>query len=119
MALTNNELNAVLDAIGPRYAYASLHSASPGTTGANEITGGSPAYARQPVVWDPATGQVLGLNGPLEFDVPGGATVHSVGLFSAVTAGTFRGGDALTAAETYVAQGVYELTALTITASST
>lgn len=118
MGFTNTELNAALDALAPRWAYASLHSASPGSTGANELTGGSPAYARLPVVWDPATGQILGLDAALEFDVPAGSTVHSVGLWSAVTAGTFRGSDALSAAETFTGQGVYELTALTVTTSS-
>jgi hypothetical protein len=118
MSLTNNELNAVLDAIGPRYAYASLHSASPGSTGTNELTGGSPAYARKAIVWDPAASQILPLDASLLFDVPAGSTVHSVGLWSAVTAGTFRGSDQLSATEVYVGQGTYELTALTITASS-
>lgn len=119
MALTNAELNALLDIAGARYGFASLHSASPGSTGANELTGGSPAYARQAIVWDPASGQVLSLDTGETFDIPAGSTVHSVGLWSALTAGTFYGSDALSAAESYVGQGTYELTALTITASST
>lgn len=119
MALTNAELNALLDIAAARYGFASLHSASPGSTGVNELTGGSPAYARQAVAWDPASGQIVAIDGTELFDVPAGSTVHSVGLWSALTAGTFYGSDALSAAESYVGQGTYELTALTITASST
>lgn len=72
-------------------AYASLHSAY-SATGANELTGGSPAYARQAVTWSAASGgskssaSVAGA-----FNVPAGSTVAFVGLFSAVTSGTFAG----------------------------
>lgn len=31
--------------------HVSLHTDDPGTTGANELSGGSPAYARMPIVW--------------------------------------------------------------------
>jgi len=34
----------------------SLHTSSPGTTGANEATGGSPAYARKQTTWGATTG---------------------------------------------------------------
>lgn len=72
-------------------AYASLHSAY-SATGASELTGGSPAYARQAVTWSAASGSskasasVAGA-----FNVPAGSTVAFVGLWSAVTAGTFAG----------------------------
>lgn len=72
-------------------AYASLHSAY-SATGANELTGGSPAYARQAVTWAAASGNskasasVAGA-----FNVPGGTAVSFVGLWSAATAGTFAG----------------------------
>ena|SRR5262245_24403040 len=119
MAFTNAELNAALDALGPRWAYASLHTASPSTTGANEVSGGSPAYARIPIVWDPASGQVLGLNAPLVFNVPASTTVAYVGIWSALTGGTFRGSDQLSSSETFTAHGTYTLDSLNVTASST
>lgn len=70
-------------------------SADPGT-GTNhagtEATGGSPAYARQGVVWGAAAAGQKANTGALTFDVPAG-TYHSFGLFSAPTgnSGTFLG----------------------------
>jgi hypothetical protein len=75
-------------------AYASLHSAY-SATGANELTGGSPAYARQAVTWSassggpPATKASASVAGA--FNVPASSTVAFVGLWSAVTSGTFAG----------------------------
>lgn len=72
-------------------AYASLHSAY-SATGTNELTGGSPSYARQAVTWSAAAGSskasasVAGA-----FNVPAAGTVAFVGLWSAVTSGTFAG----------------------------
>jgi hypothetical protein len=43
------------------------------------------------------------------FDVPAGRTVLYIGLWSAVTAGTFYG-SALVTSETFGAQGTYTLT---------
>lgn len=74
--------------------YASLHSAY-SASGANELTGGSPAYARQAVTWaaasggPPATKASSAVAGA--FNVPASSTVAFVGLFSAVTSGTFAG----------------------------
>lgn len=72
-------------------AYASLHTAY-SATGANEVTGGAPAYARQAVTWNAASGgsktsaSVAGT-----FPVPGGITVAFIGLWSALSGGTFAG----------------------------
>lgn len=49
---------------------------------------------------------------------PNGAATHAL-FFSASTAGTFYGFDALTGDQTFNASGDYNLTALTITGSST
>jgi hypothetical protein len=71
--------------------YASLHTAY-SASGANELTGGSPAYARQAVTWSAASGgskasaSVAGA-----FNVPAATTVAFVGLWSAATSGTFAG----------------------------
>ena len=42
--------NAMLDALGALAVFVSLHDGDPGESGANEIAGGSPAYARKAVV---------------------------------------------------------------------
>jgi hypothetical protein len=68
--------------------YGSLHSADPGTSGANEITGGSPAYARKSLSW--SAGSTGTATASATFDVASGVTPAWTGIWSAVTAGTFR-----------------------------
>ena len=88
--------------------YASLHSADPGDTGTSEIAGGSPAYARKAVTWNPAAAGTMDSSNAPVFDVPAGTTVTHVGLWDAVTAGNFLG-SADPADEVYAAQGTYTL----------
>lgn len=75
-----------------------------------EISGGSPAYARKAIAYSAASGGLIddSTNGAV-FDIPSGATVASVGFFSAVTAGTLQAWDDLTP-ESFAAQGTYTLT---------
>jgi hypothetical protein len=93
--------------LGNAVSHISLHSGDPSTTGANELTGGSPAYARKAVTWNTAASGLRTNNGALVFDVPAATTVFHVGLWSAITAGTFYGyfpvGGAAVQAATYVA----------------
>lgn len=90
--------------------HVSLHTAAPGDTGANEVAGGSPAYARQPIAFNAPAGGVMddSTNGAV-FNVPAGTTVTHVGFWSAVTAGTFLGGKAISS-ESFTGQGTYTLT---------
>jgi hypothetical protein len=93
---TNTAIDQALDALNGGsptsiIAYASLHSAY-STTGANELTGGSPAYAREAVTWAAAaTGSKTSSAVAAAFNVPSGSTVAFVGLWSAATGGTFAG----------------------------
>lgn len=87
--------------------YASLHTADPGTTGASEVTGGSPAYARKPITWNAGAVDGAYLSDELVFDVPAGTLTH-VGIWDAVTAGNFLDSGAINV--TFVSQGVYKLT---------
>lgn len=87
--------NAMLDAIDEAAAgigakYVSLHSAY-SASGASELTGGSPAYARKAATWNAAASGSKALSGNLAFDVAAGATVAFVGLWDAVSAGNFLG----------------------------
>lgn len=68
----------------------SLHTGDPSTTGANEASGGSPAYARKQTTWTNGStdGSVAGST--VTFDVPAG-TYLWLGLWSASTGGTFIG----------------------------
>lgn len=114
MPLTNNAKNAMLDHLATLAVWASLHSADPGTTGASELSGGSPAYARKAITWNAASAGNLDNNANPVFDVPAGATVAHVGLFSAVTAGTFYGSADVTD-EAFAGQGTYTLTDFDVT----
>jgi hypothetical protein len=83
-------------------AYASLHSAY-SATGANELTGGSPAYARVALSWSAAAGSSKSLSAtPSAFNVPGSSAVAWIGMWSAATGGTFTGMGANGAATQYV-----------------
>lgn len=113
MGLNNTAKNAMLDELASLIGYGSLHSADPGTTGTDELAGGSPAYAREALSWAAASGGSVGLSSSVEFDVEGGDTVSYVGLWSLETGGTFYGSDDVTD-ETFGGQGTYTITSGTI-----
>lgn len=69
---------------GLTVTHMSLHSAFPGTTGANELTGGSPAYARKAVTIAAALGGARALNAAVAFDVPA-STVRWLGMWNSST----------------------------------
>lgn len=64
-----------------------LHTAFPPTTG-NEVTGGSPAYARKPFTWSAAAAGAKAISAAQTFDIPAGTTVRAVAVYDALTAGT-------------------------------
>lgn len=82
-------INATKEALAAKYAelavYASVHTGNPGTTGANEASGGG--YARKPVSWTAGASDGATVAAQIEFDVPAGTYTH-VGFFSALTGGT-------------------------------
>lgn len=99
--------NTMLDAI--TYAQASLHTGDPGGSGtANEVAGGSPAYARKNITVNAASGGSRALNANVAFDVPAGTTVTHVGYWA--SGPTFLGSDPVTN-EAFGAQGTYTLLA--------
>ena len=92
--------------------HASLHSGFPCTT-ANELSGGSPAYARKAITFEAVAGTETSLsidasNAPI-FDVPAGATVSAVGYCTA-SSGDNIVADADVTNESYTGQGTYTLT---------
>lgn len=76
----------------------------------NELTGGSPAYARKPVTWTAAAAGSISPTADTTFDVPAGATVGGWRGYSALTLGTDYGGADLTH-EVFAGQGTYQLLA--------
>ena len=109
MPLNNTAKNLMLDELASVAIYASLHTADPGSTGTNEVTGGSPAYARKSITWNAAASGNLDNNANPVFDVPASTTITHVGLWSASTSGTFYGSFDITD-EVFAAQGTYTLT---------
>lgn len=113
MAYSDNGKNFMLNELAGTATHLSLHTASPGTTGANESSGGSPAYARQSVDWNTASGGAIDLDGVATFDVPA-STISHFGVWSAVSGGTFYGGGSLSSSEVFSAQGQYVATEITL-----
>lgn len=97
-------------ASGAAVTHAALHTAFPPTS-ANEVTGGTPAYARKALTWTAAGVEAAGRvdHGAVTFDVPGGVTVAAVGYWTAATAGTLMA-TADVVDEAFAAQGTYTLT---------
>lgn len=85
--------NNMLD--GQTFTDASLHSAFPGATGASEISGGIPAYARKAITMAAASGGQRLLSAGVTFDVPMATTVRWVGFWdSAAFVGAVPNGGA-------------------------
>jgi hypothetical protein len=92
--ISTTEANQALATTG--WGFISLHTASPSTTGANEVTGGT--YARVAVTWAAASGGSVSNNGSsLSINLPTGVTATHFGVWSASSAGTYYLGGALTA----------------------
>src|SRR5689334_20087907 len=109
MALSPAGRNIALDAVGAAADYVSIHSGDPGTTGANELAGGS--YARQAKTWNAASGGNLDDSNAPTFNIPPNASISHFGLWDSPTGGTFLGGGTLSTPETYsAAGGTYQLT---------
>jgi hypothetical protein len=89
MPHTNAAKNAMLSSLATIMTHASLHSAFPSTTGANEIAGGS--YARKAISHTTPASGAMDITASQLFDVPAGATVGWIGGWSASSAGTFYG----------------------------
>jgi hypothetical protein len=101
--------DTILDALGATYA--SVHSGDPGATGtSNELTGGSPAYARKAISFAAAAARAKAVQATFPtFDIPAGSTVAYIGLWSAI-AGTYLGCFDVTD-EVYAGQGTFTLSA--------
>lgn len=105
MAFTNASKEAAAAAVVTgTNQFISLHTGDPGTTGANEATGGSPAYARKSTTWSAGASDGSVSGSQVTFDVPTGTYTH-MGIWSAVSGGTFVGGFALSSSAALGAQG--------------
>lgn len=97
MPLSTAGKNRALDSLsgvasGSPITHASLHSDIPSDVGSNEISGGTPAYARIAIAFAAASGGTKDKDGTVvTFDVPAATTVTHIGFWTAVTVGTFMG----------------------------
>lgn len=96
-----------LTALGTAAKTVSLHTGDPGTTGANELSGGTPAYAQQSATWTTPTTDTLALSNQPTWNVPAGSTVSHVAFRD--TSGNVLWSRALPNSETYAGQGTYTL----------
>jgi hypothetical protein len=102
--------NVMLDQLATVCLRAALHTADPGgaNSASNEVTGGSPAYARKAITWAAASGGSMDETTSPTFDVPAGTTVAYVSFWN--TAGTVRYLKKAVTNETFGGQGTYQLT---------
>lgn len=111
---------AVRESLASYYAglatHASLHTADPGTTGGNEVTGGSPAYARVALTWSAGSQDgIYTATLASAFDVPAATDITHVGLWNAPSGGTFR--DAVAFSASFASQGTLTFDSLSYTQS--
>lgn len=98
MPATDAFKNSVANAAVALGASVSLHTASPGTTGANEVTGGG--YARKTTTWGSSTvpgsggdaGKAVVTGSAQTFDIPAGSTITHFGVWNG---STFLWGDVI------------------------
>ena len=90
MAFTSASKDAAFNALTALGSYISLHSADPGTTGANEVSGA----ARQQTTWGTSSSGTSSGTQVTFSSVPSGSYTH-YGVWTAATGGTFRWGFSL------------------------
>lgn len=116
MAFTTDTGNKIIDMILRNTSftpattlYVSLHTADPGNTGASEVTGGS--YARQTITFSAASNKTTTNIADVTFANMPATTVTHVGIFSAVSGGTFWWGSALDTQRTTTAGDTFKINA--------
>ena len=85
--------NAAVNAVTANMPYEGLNTGDPGTTGANEVSGGS--YARQSVTWGSASAGTAVTTNAQNFTSMPSCTCTYMSWWSASSAGTYEGGGAL------------------------
>ena len=107
--------NVGVDAIAALATRWAAHTGDPGgaNSASNEVTGGSPAYARKAVAWNAASGGSATQNGDVTLDIPAGTTVAWLSLWN--TAGTVRYLKKDVTDEVFGAQGTYVIKGTTTT----
>lgn len=86
MTNVNTSKDVAANAVVAQGPWIACFTGSPGQTTANEVSGGSPAYARKSTTWTNATGGTgLATGSVVEFDIPPGTSVTYVGYCTGAT----------------------------------
>jgi hypothetical protein len=103
--------NVMLDALAALAVRVAAHTGDPGAadTADNEVTGGSPAYARKAIAWDAASAGAAAQADDVVIDIPASTTVSWLSLWN--SAGTVRYLKKDVTDEAFGAQGTYTVTA--------
>lgn len=103
--------NVGVDAIAAVALRVALHTGDPGAadSASNEVTGGSPAYARKAIAWNAASAGAATASANVVLDVPASTTVTWISLWN--TAGTSRYLKKAVTSEAFGAQGTYTVLA--------
>jgi hypothetical protein len=104
-AILTTERDSILNAYcrGTSYSgnaslFLSIHTADPGNTGASEYT--TYTGTRPAIAFTAAASQSCPNTSQIDFAAMGATTITHIGLWTATTAGTFKGGGALAASKT-------------------
>lgn len=115
-SLRNEVLDKILSGTNftTQATHISLHTADPGTSGTNELSGGS--YARQSIAFNAAASGQADNAATITFDGPASSqTVTHVGLWTAASGGTFLWKGSLTSSKTFGSGDTLEFAAGAIT----
>jgi hypothetical protein len=110
--MSTTAANALLNTWGSTYHWVSLHTADPGTTGANEVN--TSGYVRQSITWPAAASSQMVWTGSISFTISSALTVVYWGLWSASTSGTWGDGQVLGVARTFGSAATLTLTRLPV-----
>ena len=104
MALTDAARDAMLDHLDTLVSHISAHTADPGSSGTSEVAGGS--YAWQALNFAAAASGNLDSSNTPVIPIPAGITITHLGLWSAISGGTFYGSADITD-EAFASAGNY------------
>ena len=108
MALNNDAKNLMLDALTAVASHVSAHDGDPGTTGLNELN--SVAYARETIAFSAAAGGAVDSSDQPVIGINSGDSVTWLGLWSALTLGTYYGSADVVDEGPWGADGTYTVT---------
>jgi hypothetical protein len=111
--LTTAVLTSLVEDLRTQVTQVGLHTASPGTTGANEVTGGS--YSRKAETYAAAANGTSDLASALAFT---GMPAVTITHYSWWNGSTYLGGNPLATSRTLLAGDTYNLSSAPITVSA-